>query len=106
MLDSGSSKHLNKKHILDHHDRKSLTGFNGASARTEGSSYIPIVLQDPKTGNNVKLDIENAEAMSNIQSNIICMGKCPDLDGSLSLVNMDSRWMLSSQEALILSQLI
>ena len=34
-----------------------------------------MVLEDPKTGNSIKMDIENAEAMSGIQSNILCMGK-------------------------------
>ena len=35
VLDSGSSKHLSKQtRILDPHDRKSLTGFNGASTWT------------------------------------------------------------------------
>ena len=35
VLDSGSSKHLsNQTQILDPHDRKSLTGFNGTSTIT------------------------------------------------------------------------
>ena len=76
VLDSGSSKHLSKEtQIFDPHDRKSLTGFNGASTWTEGSGYIPIVMEDPATGNTIKHDIANAEAMSGIQSNILCMGK-------------------------------
>ena len=64
---------IKQTQILDPHDRKSLTGFNGVSTWTEGSGYIPMVLEDPKTGNSIKMDIENAEAMSGIQSNIRCM---------------------------------
>ena len=42
---------------------------------TEGSGYIPIVLEDAKVGNSIKMAIENAEGMSGIESNILCMGK-------------------------------
>ena len=83
MLDSGSSKHLsNQTQVLDPHDGKSLTSFNGASTWTECSGYIPVALEDPRTGISIKMDIENVEATSGIQSNILCMEKMVKLGSS------------------------
>jgi hypothetical protein len=76
VLDSGSSRHLHSTPIVtDSEDVKSLTGFEGSQGWTEGNWYLPVSLSDGSTGKEVKVDFDNIDKMTRIQSNILSMGK-------------------------------
>ena len=84
VLDSGSSKHLSKQtHILDPHDQKSLTGFNGASTWTEGAGYIFIVLQDFRA-NHIDLHEKHKPLMHQPTS---CVLLPPSRSSELNVLN-------------------
>jgi hypothetical protein len=75
VLDSGSSRHLNSRaHITDADDRKSLVGFNGSSAWSDGNGYLPLEFTDDGSGLSVKYDIPDVDSMQ-VRNNILCLGK-------------------------------
>ena len=56
-------------------DVKSLTGFEGSQGWAEGNGCLPVSLSDESTGKEVKVDFDNIDKMTRIQSNILSMGK-------------------------------
>ena len=77
VLDSGSSRHLQREVCVTHQDDLTpLSGFNGSMQWTEGNGYVPACMQDSITGREFKIDFENVDLMRNgLISNIWSLGK-------------------------------
>lgn len=77
VLDSGSSRHLQREVCVTHSDNLTpLAGFDGSTQWTEGNGYIPTYMEDAITGGTFKHDFDNVDLMSNgLVSNILSMGK-------------------------------
>ena len=77
VLDSGSSKHLQRQtRVLDDGDRVPLTGFDGSMQWTKGNGYLPIAFTDDYTGGSIPMDVWDSDLMDDkLVTQILSLGK-------------------------------
>ena len=65
VLVSGSSRHLQSKVcVTDAENLTPLSGFNGSTQWTDGSSYVPANMRDSITGKQFKIVFDHVDLMT------------------------------------------
>jgi hypothetical protein len=76
VLDSGSSRHINPSPVItDAEQTVSLMGFDNSQQWTQGTGYLPLEWMTRENDTWIAHDIQSVDAMHNISSPILSMGK-------------------------------